>query len=350
MPDSYNDDLTKEWPLIFDYHGNGGNGWQQYDNSQYYRFKAAQNYVVVYPQGVNDSWQSADYATPGVNDLQFTSDLLAHIKENYCVDTNHVYASGKSNGGGFVDFLACSDNGDDFAAFAMGQDYTIVWVANGAKPSEFPLSLQMQLSSFHAPFVRSGCVDLATLEPTPSVLLYTRVGLERLKVKPDDRGLPSAGFYLLAKGVPIGFHEGKVDPEQDGESLGPAVVLGLLVALVTNDGKKGLTTGEQVFGWKAGERIARHFSGLIKQHRADSQTRKGESTAEQQEEAMVRRRAYSVLGLPAEAHLDEVKKSYGSRAEKLRQNREGLSVQSLQHRAAELQLAYEFILNEHSRA
>ena len=30
-----------------------------------------------------------------------------------------MYASGKSNGGGFVDTLACSDNGDEFAAFGM---------------------------------------------------------------------------------------------------------------------------------------------------------------------------------------------------------------------------------------
>ena len=65
------------------------------------------------------SWQGAPYATPGVNDLQFTNDLLDHLKQCFSIDTNRIYASGKSNGGGFADTLACSDVGDQFAAFGM---------------------------------------------------------------------------------------------------------------------------------------------------------------------------------------------------------------------------------------
>jgi len=73
----------------------------------------------VYPQGVNRTWEGPKYAVPVVDDLQFTTDLLAYIRGTYCVDPDRVYASGKSNGGGFVDTLACSNNGDEFAAFAM---------------------------------------------------------------------------------------------------------------------------------------------------------------------------------------------------------------------------------------
>jgi poly(3-hydroxybutyrate) depolymerase len=54
-----------------------------------------------------------------VDDLQFTTDLVAHVQGEYCIDSSRLYASGKSNGGGFVDTLACSDHGDQFAAFAM---------------------------------------------------------------------------------------------------------------------------------------------------------------------------------------------------------------------------------------
>ena len=41
------------------------------------------------------------------------------MRGEYCVDDERIYASGKSNGGGFVDTLACSPNGNEFAAFAM---------------------------------------------------------------------------------------------------------------------------------------------------------------------------------------------------------------------------------------
>lgn len=119
IPESYNDDPSKQWPLIIDYHGNGDTPSDQFNNSMYYTYPAGQGYLAVYPAGVNKHWQGPSYATPGVNDLQFTTDLISHIQTEYCIDSDHIYASGKSNGGGFVDTLACSDNGDQFAAFAM---------------------------------------------------------------------------------------------------------------------------------------------------------------------------------------------------------------------------------------
>lgn len=95
VPSSYNDNIGKRWPLIIDYHGHGGTPWQQYDNSMYYRYDEGQEYLVVYPQGVDGSWQGPTYATPNVNDLQFTTDLLGHIRSSYCIDDSRVYASGE---------------------------------------------------------------------------------------------------------------------------------------------------------------------------------------------------------------------------------------------------------------
>ncbi|KAI6883577.1 hypothetical protein KC334_g16165, partial [Hortaea werneckii] len=110
---------SKPYSLIIDYHGAGGNPTQQWNNSQYYNYQRSEDYIIVYPQGYDTHWQGPSYATEGVDDLQFTSDLLAHMESEYCIDSSRVYASGKSNGGGFVDLLACSDAGDAFAAFAM---------------------------------------------------------------------------------------------------------------------------------------------------------------------------------------------------------------------------------------
>lgn len=77
-----------------------------------------------------------------MNDLQFTSDLLEYMRDNFCIDNTRIYATGKSNGGGFVGTLACAPQGADFAAFApvSGAFYTD---ANGTDctPARSPLPI-----------------------------------------------------------------------------------------------------------------------------------------------------------------------------------------------------------------
>ncbi|KAF2758843.1 alpha/beta-hydrolase [Pseudovirgaria hyperparasitica] len=124
VPENYNADPSKPRKVVFDYHGRNGSGEGQYNNSQYFAYPTGNTYLGVYPSGYpgkngEPAWQGASYAYPSINDTQFTTSLLAHIAANYCIDLSAVYASGKSNGGGFVDTLACSDAGDAFAAFAM---------------------------------------------------------------------------------------------------------------------------------------------------------------------------------------------------------------------------------------
>jgi poly(3-hydroxybutyrate) depolymerase len=112
-----------ERSLTISQHGRGGTSDTQRDTSLYYDYATASDYIIVYPQGLacdqGSAWQGPTYACPGVNDVEFVSDLLTYLEDNFCIDENRIYASGKSNGGGFVDTLACSDVGDQFAAFAM---------------------------------------------------------------------------------------------------------------------------------------------------------------------------------------------------------------------------------------
>ena len=119
VPDNYNTNPSLPRRVILDFHGRNGSPANQYANSKYDSYDAGKEYLAIYPAGVNASWQGAPYAAEGVDDVLFVKELLAHIRTQYCVDDEHIYASGKSNGGGFVDTLACSDGGDEFAAFAM---------------------------------------------------------------------------------------------------------------------------------------------------------------------------------------------------------------------------------------
>lgn len=54
-----------------------------------------------------------------VDDIAFTAEVLSDLEENYCVDLDQIYVTGKSQGGGMAGDLACdSEMSTRFAAFA----------------------------------------------------------------------------------------------------------------------------------------------------------------------------------------------------------------------------------------
>lgn len=113
--------------LILSFHGRGKNSTNQYNLAQLGNDTFNPDYVSVYPLGLQGyegktAWQGSPYAATfpkGQNDIDFTTRLLDHLRDEYCIDDTRIYASGKSEGGGFVNVLA--DNatvGHQFAAFA----------------------------------------------------------------------------------------------------------------------------------------------------------------------------------------------------------------------------------------
>jgi polyhydroxybutyrate depolymerase len=104
--------------LVMAFHGRKGDG----KDIEAFSGIDALNAIAVYPVGApgedgQTAWQSAPYAAPGVDDVRFVSDLLDHLQSTLCVDPNRIYATGKSNGGGFTALLACQLP-DRIAAFA----------------------------------------------------------------------------------------------------------------------------------------------------------------------------------------------------------------------------------------
>jgi polyhydroxybutyrate depolymerase len=95
-------------PVVLAFHGHNGTG----KDIEAFSGIDALGAIAVYPVGLpgtdgETSWQSAPYAAPGVDDVRFVSDLLDRLQRTLCVDPNRVYATGKSNGGGFTALLAC---------------------------------------------------------------------------------------------------------------------------------------------------------------------------------------------------------------------------------------------------
>ena len=123
VPDSARSNNT---PLVFVFHGHGGNARQvawEFAIERYWP-----EAIVVYmqglptrgqltdPQGTQPGWQAAvgDY---GDRDLKFFDTVLGRLKHDYLVNTNRIYSTGHSNGGGFT-YLLWLARGDVFAAVA----------------------------------------------------------------------------------------------------------------------------------------------------------------------------------------------------------------------------------------
>lgn len=75
---------------------------------------------MLYPPLTNlsqDKWQGVPNVT--INDVQFTTDILNYVEKNYNVDRRRIYATGKSDGAGFCNVLACDAGlSQRIAAFA----------------------------------------------------------------------------------------------------------------------------------------------------------------------------------------------------------------------------------------
>ena len=108
LPAGY--DGRRPYPLLLVFHGRGSTGGEIQAFSGMDRLPA----VIAYAEGVigtgdgdRQAWQGAPYAAAGVDDVAFTRDLVADLARSFCVDRSRVYATGKSNGGGFAALLAC---------------------------------------------------------------------------------------------------------------------------------------------------------------------------------------------------------------------------------------------------
>jgi polyhydroxybutyrate depolymerase len=119
MPES-----TNNAPLVFAFHGHGGN--MKNAARSFRMHELWPEAVVVYmqglptpgqltdPEGKKNGWNSKP-ADPGNRDLKFFDEVYTSLRDR--IDTNRVYSTGHSNGGGFT-YCLWAARGDRFAAVA----------------------------------------------------------------------------------------------------------------------------------------------------------------------------------------------------------------------------------------
>ena len=117
---------TNPAPLVFVFHGHGGT--MEGAVRMFHIHDLWPEAVVVYPQGLNTpgrltdpegrrpGWQPS-VGAQGDRDLKFFDAMLATMRKDFDIDTNRVYSTGHSNGGGFT-YLLWLARGDRLAAIA----------------------------------------------------------------------------------------------------------------------------------------------------------------------------------------------------------------------------------------
>lgn len=117
---------TNSTPIIFAFHGHGGNMENMYKTRRFDQLWPEA--IFVCPQGLNTVGQLTDpegrlpgwqkgIGAEGDRDLKFFDAMLASLQKNYRIDQNRIYVTGHSNGGGFT-YLLWAARGPVFAAVA----------------------------------------------------------------------------------------------------------------------------------------------------------------------------------------------------------------------------------------
>lgn len=111
VPASY--DKDKPYRLIIAYHELNGDDNEMYRN-QYYHLLPLSNETTIFvaPNGQKDgancsSASNCGWPNPNGSDLALADAVVAQVEENFCIDTNRIFATGWSYGGSMSYKTAC---------------------------------------------------------------------------------------------------------------------------------------------------------------------------------------------------------------------------------------------------
>lgn len=100
LPADY--DANKPMPLGFGFHGfgNGACGPTQGECRGFAMLPA----VTVYMKSISDGWEQSQVLE---QNIQYWQDVLAVMKNEYCIDQSRIFIAGVSSGGQFIEHLTC---------------------------------------------------------------------------------------------------------------------------------------------------------------------------------------------------------------------------------------------------
>ena len=109
LPSGYDD--SQAIPLVLAFHFYGGSARMMEWLTRFNQIADEEGFIVVYPEGYKSSWADGSGLFPAdldyIDDVAFTLALIDELKNQYNLDETRIYATGFSNGGFFVQRLAC---------------------------------------------------------------------------------------------------------------------------------------------------------------------------------------------------------------------------------------------------
>jgi polyhydroxybutyrate depolymerase len=96
-------------PLVIALHGHGGTGRQMEKFIKLDEVAAREQFVVVYPDGVDHGWNDGrEEIKNGADDVAYISSLIDEMAAQHQIDRKRVYVTGMSNGAMMSYRLACA--------------------------------------------------------------------------------------------------------------------------------------------------------------------------------------------------------------------------------------------------
>lgn len=105
-------------PVVLVFHGLGMSGSSVAALSAMDLTAEKNGFITVYPDAVGGRWNDGVQPRSDTDDVGFVAELLNYLPRKYRIDTRRVYACGISNGGFFVQRLAC-ELGNRIAAIGV---------------------------------------------------------------------------------------------------------------------------------------------------------------------------------------------------------------------------------------
>ncbi len=107
-------------PLVLDFHAMGSPSDWERNNSGFLEQSDAAGFIVVWPQGLDNTWNVGPCCgtDPNVDDFTFVTTLVRELSTEACIDQRAIYATGFSFGGAMAYYSACK-HAEMFAAVAV---------------------------------------------------------------------------------------------------------------------------------------------------------------------------------------------------------------------------------------
>ena len=119
------EDTSKPFPLIINFHGFLSHAIEQQEFSQMDNYAHLNGVGVIYPEGINKSWNIGKDMMSEENDIGFVNALIDSVASKYNIDSDRIYACGFSNGGEFSYELMCGLSNKIAAFGSVGGNFII---------------------------------------------------------------------------------------------------------------------------------------------------------------------------------------------------------------------------------